>query len=165
MIRLRLLEPQDYERCYRWLNDPEVNRYLFTKFPSKKEIAAYYENLPPNSKVFAIIDEKSREHIGNAKLDINWQHRWVEVGMIIGNKSYWKKSYGTATLKYIVDYAFNTLNLHRVQVGIIADNIGAIKSAEKAGMVWEGILKDYQFIDGKYRDAVRYAIISRKKID
>lgn len=66
--------------------------------------------------------------------------------------------YGTEALRLLLDYAFNTLGLNRVHTVTMKENIASIKSSEKAGMKQEGILSQYRFMDGTYKDAVLLAI-------
>ncbi len=42
---------------------------------------------------------------------------------------------------------------------VLAENIPAIKSYEKAGFVREAYLKDEVFLDGQYKDVVYMAVI------
>jgi len=51
--------------------------------------------------------------IGNVGLiDINHIHGSAEIGIFIGDKSYWNKGYGKEALSLLIDYSYKKLNLH-----------------------------------------------------
>jgi RimJ/RimL family protein N-acetyltransferase len=70
----------------------------------------------------------------------------------IADKENWSKGYGTETLGLILDYAFNTLNLNRIQLVVAVENIAAVKVYQKAGFIIEGTLREAMFHQGKYCD-------------
>jgi ribosomal-protein-alanine N-acetyltransferase len=55
-------------------------------------------------------------------------------------------------------FAFDELELHRVQVAIIPRNRPSRRVVEKLGLVEEGLARGYLEIDGVWEDHVRYAI-------
>jgi len=163
-IDLRALNADDLEKGYLgWINDPEVNRFLAagTMPTSASELKEYYENITVSKKdiMFAIVIKKTGKYIGNIKLGgIDWIDRRAHCGRMLGDRESWGKGYGTEALQLVIDYAFNTLNLNRVYNTIIADNIGAIKSCEKAGMLKEGTFPQFRFVNGEYKDVFQYGI-------
>ncbi|MBL3644630.1 GNAT family N-acetyltransferase [Bacillus sp. RHFB] len=49
--------------------------------------------------------------------------------------------YTTEAVNLVIDYAFRTLSLHRIEAGVMPNNIGSIRVLEKAGFHKEGIAK------------------------
>lgn len=45
--------------------------------------------------------------------------------------AFWNKGYGTEAMKFMVDYAFRWLALHRISLGVFESNKGAIASYKK----------------------------------
>ena len=43
-------------------------------------------------------------------------------GIVIGEKDYWSKGYGTEATRLVLDYGFRQLNLHRVWSAAFAFN-------------------------------------------
>ncbi len=116
------------ERYYQWMNDPEIGSYLETRFipHSQERIETYVKQMEtdPDSVFMAIIAKDKDRHIGNIKIGpINWFHRLADISLVIGDKAYWGKRYGTEAIGLVVDYAFKTLNLHKITAGIYANNI------------------------------------------
>jgi len=163
-IYLRGLERADLEGAYfDWLNDREVTKFLEAgRFPNTREaMEEYYNNtvLSNNNAVFAIVDKKTDEHIGNIKLGpINWITRIASLGIMIGDKESWGKGYGTEAIRLVLDYAFNRLNLHKVTAGIAAMHQASIKAFEKAGFTIEGHAKSQFYLDGEYSDSLYLGI-------
>ena len=99
------------------------------------------------------------KHIGNAALqDINNINRNAEFAIIIGEKDYWGKGYGTEVAKALFNYGFNKLNLYKIWLGTTETNKGMITIAQKLSMFQEGVFKRHVFLGGKYVDVIRYGI-------
>ena len=59
---------------------------------------------------------------------------------------------GTETVQSMIDYAFETLNLNRIQLHVSAENEPAIKIYRRVGFIKEGVLRQAMFHDNKYYD-------------
>ena len=164
-IYLRGLEKNDLTgNMFQWANDSEVTSYMFMGvIPNSMELLEEeYEQLikSKNDVVFAVVDKGTDIHIGNVGLyGINWISRTAEFRIIIGEKKYWNKDYGTEATKLTVEYGFEKLNLNKVWLGVNAEHTSAIKAYENAGFVREGILRQEIYRNGKYYDAVRMSIL------
>jgi len=144
---LRALEPTDLNTTYLgWLNDPEVNRYLETRFlPQTLEaLHAYWQahRDDPASPWFAICLTDDGRHIGNIKLGpIHWLHRRADLSLFIGNRTYWGQGYATEAISLMRDWAFAELDLQKLNAGICAGNTGSRRAFEKCGFNLEGTLR------------------------
>jgi RimJ/RimL family protein N-acetyltransferase len=163
-IYLRGLEKADLKGAYfDWLNDREVTKFMESgRFPNTREaMKKYYHDtrLSGNDVMFAIIDTETDKHVGNIRLGpINWIARVAPFGIMIGDKEFWGRGYGTEAIKLVLDYAFNRLNLHKVTAGIVAIHKASIKAFEKAGLEIEGRVKSQFCLDGKYYDSLYLGI-------
>ena len=163
---LREVRPADVnERYYRWMNDPEVNQYLESRFyPNSMETLSAYvkDKIGDRNNVFlAIVLKEDDSHIGNIKLgSINWIHRHGDVGIIIGEKGSWNKGYASEVISLLARYAFDTLNLHKLTAGCYEANVGSLKAFQKAGFEIEGVRKQHSFFDGKYLDLIQLGLIN-----
>ena len=145
-IYLRALTTADasHEYCA-WLNDHEVNEYLETRQSTIHDLTAYIQKQidDPNSIFVGIFDKTNDIHIGNIKLEpIDWQKKKAIFGILVGNKSYWGRGIGTEATQLIVRYAFATVGLEEIELGVIAENKRAIRSYEKAGFAQTGVRKN-----------------------
>jgi len=160
-VILRALEKEDIKNCWKWINDPEIIKGLYMIFPmSKYEEEKWYERSigDDRNKYFAI--EVNKKHIGNIGLHgIDWINRKAELGIMIGEKDYLNKGYGTDAIKTTLRYAFNKMNLHKIQLRVYEFNKRALKCYEKCGFKKEGVMREDLFRDGKYYNAVFMSIL------
>ena len=91
--------------------------------------------------------------------DINKTHHKAEYGIFIGEEAALSKGYGTEAAQLMLQYAFETLHLHKVMLRVLAENVRAQRSYEKAGFRKEAYLKDDVFLNGKYCDVILMACI------
>jgi [ribosomal protein S5]-alanine N-acetyltransferase len=166
-IYLRGIGLDDVNENYcRWLNDPEVNRYLESRFyPHTLDTLRNFVSSKigdTDSPFFAIIVKDGDRHIGNIKIGpINYIHRFGDVGLLIGEKDCWNKGYGSEAIRLVVKYAFKILNLHKLTAGFYENNVQSIKAFQKAGFVQEGIRKSQYFVEGKYVDDVLLGVVNK----
>ncbi|MCI0405084.1 MAG: GNAT family N-acetyltransferase [candidate division Zixibacteria bacterium] len=156
-----LRKATDFELCLRWINDPEVNPYLLVHFPvTEKKEKEWFDNLANNpSEVVLGIETLDGRLIGTMGLHrINNKDRTAMTGALIGEKEYWGKGYGTDAKMTILDYAFNTLNLRKVNSSVYAFNKRSLKYNLKCGYKVEGVRKKQIFRNGKYNDEIVIAV-------
>jgi len=63
--------------------------------------------------------------------------------------------------RFVVDYAFNELNLHRIMANYMPRNKRSAALLEKLGFVKEGLAKDYLEINGKWEDHVLTSLTNK----
>ena len=155
-IQLRGIAVSDVtERYVHWMNDPEVIQYLESRFAeqSAATITRYVETMiaDPDNELFAIVDQASGTHIGNIRLGPLDRHRLTAVvGLMIGDKRYQGRGFGTEAIQLVTRYAFECLGLRKLSAGAYENNRGSIRAFEKAGWTQEGIHPEaYQFETGR----------------
>lgn len=169
-LQLRKNDISDAENYLRWLKDPEINQFLSSDFASltlEKEIEYIKNSAEDNSKVkFAICTENGK-HIGEIALrGLDSPDNHGNLGIVIGEKDYQNKGYGTEAMKMMLDYGFDELGLHRIELIVHDDNPRAKKVYEKLGFKIEGIKRENIFRNGKYKDSYLMSILEdewRKK--
>ena len=80
------------------------------------------------------------------------------LGYWIG-KDYWGRGLMTEALKRIIKFSFEDLKINRIEAMHVPDNIASGKVMEKAGMAYEGYLRQKIFAKGIYRDVKIYSIV------
>ena len=136
-VYLRKLSLDDASEEYcRWLNDPEVNKYLETREATIEDLKAYIK-MKRESKdtlFMGIFLKENDKHIGNLKLEpIDFEEKKATFSILLGDKNEWGKGIGSEATELIVRYAFNELGLNKVDLGVISENTKAIRSYEKVG--------------------------------
>lgn len=159
-IFLRHLKKTDATANYvKWLNSKKINQFLESRFirHNKKDVENYIKkmNKNPNIIFLAIIRRDNNKHIGNIKLGpIDWNHRFGEIGIMIGDKNSCGKGYGTDAIKLLSDFGFDYLKLHKIGAGVYENNIGSIKAFLKVGFFIDGIRYKQYLNKGVYEDHV-----------
>ena len=88
----------------------------------------------PRSKRLAI-DTLDGRHIGNFMYyDLDLRRGEAELGIMIGDRSYWGKGYGSDAMRAVQDYIFTHTTLTRVYLHTLEWNERARRSFAKAGM-------------------------------
>ncbi|WP_342560568.1 GNAT family protein [Psychrobacillus sp. FSL W7-1457] len=72
------------------------------------------------------------------------------------------KGYTTEATALVIKYAFETLNLHRIEAGVMPNNTGSIRVLEKVGFHNEGLAKKSVEINEKWEDHEMFAILNPK---
>ena len=165
-IRLRSVTRSDLPQFVEWLNDPEVRSGLLMYLPlSFEDEEAWFENMikSPAAQHPMVIEVRSDDDwtmIGNCGFHrIDWRIRSAEVGIFIGEKSYWNQGYGTEVMRLLLKQGFNTLNLNRIALEVFETNPRAIRTYEKAGFVHEGRRRQDMFQDGRYIDVLLMSVL------
>lgn len=77
------------------------------------------------------------------------------------NPYYQKKGFMGEAWQGLLTYCFDNVGLNRIQSYVTVDNIASQKKNERAGLIFEGRLKDYFIMKGKFKDALVYAITAK----
>jgi len=137
-IYLRPIHKNDAEKMASWMNDQEVREYLTIYLPVTSDMEdAWIDSLKERQGkdvVLAVVLKETDEHVGNIGLhSIGSKNRTATLGIVIGAKKYWGKGIGTEAIELILDYAFNTLNLRKVNSIVVEGNTGSLRIHEKNG--------------------------------
>ncbi len=142
----------------KWNNDFEVNRATSSARPVtfEEQEASYDHYVHDSSSVFFTIYECSTGRaIGLTYLsDIKPRSRSAEFAIVIGEKDYHNKGYGSEATRLMLDYAFTVLGLHNVLLKVFAFNQAAIRAYEKAGFREIGRRREIRWMDGRLWDDV-----------
>ena len=116
-----------------------------------------------NEPLFSIIKSENDELIGNIGLmKIDNIRRTATLGIMIGEDKNRNKGYGTESIKILLDYGFNYLNLNNIMLEVFSFNERAIKSYKKAGFKEIGRRRKSYFLNGKYHDEIYMDILAEE---
>lgn len=120
------------------------------------------QNEQPRSHYYFAIDlpNKPNYPIGSIYISIrNHTMRQAEIGYILG-VPYWNKGYITEASRAVVQFGFESLNMHRIYAtDIIAENIASQRVLEKIGFRREGYFRHTQYFKGRWWDTYLYAML------
>ncbi len=139
IVVLRAKRFSDVDRDYSWRSDPELAELDATS-PirlSLDEYGRHYRdeiNYPSPWSARYAIETDEGVHIGNAMYyDIDRSKSQCELGIMIGNREYWGRGYGTDAVLTLLRAIFEEAALGRVYLHTLAYNERAQKSFRKAG--------------------------------
>ncbi|MGI6120025.1 MAG: GNAT family N-acetyltransferase [Desulfosporosinus sp.] len=163
-ISIRPIEEDDIDTMYQWYNDQEVNLWSSGAWPlntlqSKEQLAVKFLDSSPDTYRYAILAE-NEQLIGTIGFtEINTPAQSVRLFLVIGNKTYWGKGYGTDALITFSRFLFSQWNFHRISLDTWDRNVRAIKVYEKVGFKIEGRQREARFVLGNYHDAILMGLL------
>ena len=80
------------------------------------------------------------------------------LGYWIG-KSYARNGFMREAIEALVYYAFNSIDLSRIEAACLPDNLASRSVLEKSGFKYEGVAQSYLQINGRWRNHVLYACL------
>lgn len=140
-IKLRDKRLADALDDYAWRMDPELaeldatppltsafNEYL-------TDYACELHHPSPHKRSLAI-ETLDGKYIGNCVYyNINKTKGEAEFGIMIGDRNYWDKSYGTDAVTTLLRHIFHQTKLNRIHLKTLTSNPRAYKCFEKCGFV------------------------------
>lgn len=156
-VILRAIEEGDLPKLQEWANDSSIQSMLGGwHFPiSASDQRKWFESLSFSStnQRFAI-EFPGRGIVGTANLvSIDWQNRTAFHGMLIGDPSLKGKGVALDTVFSIMHYAFNELDLERLDTDIIEYNSRSLEFyTRKCGWKVEGVRPSWYFRKGRRWD-------------
>ncbi len=143
-IVLREKRLSDAENDYAWSVDPELCRLdatqpLTLSFEDARLLFQEELMYPPPRRHRFGIDTKKGRHIGNCMVyDINERRGEGELGIMIGDRRFWNKSFGTDAVETLLKFVFTRSTLKRIYLHTLDWNVRAQKSFQKTGFVPTG---------------------------
>jgi len=165
-VYLRPIEPDDLSLFYKWANDPET-RGLTGEIRSSSYATAqeFYEKVQKETdRVWlAVVLRETHQVIGETGL-LRMFPAWrtTDWSLIIGEKTARGKGYGTEAAWLMLNYAFGYQNFHRVAIGVVGFNTGALQFYERLGFKREGIQQDGYYYDHRYHDFVMMRLLEQE---
>ena len=164
-LSLRAISAEDVDDFYAVYSNPEVMRYWSTPPLTNKEAASKLIN--------EILEDVERHEIlkwgialraddkliGSVTLfHLDFTHRRAEIGYAQG-RAYWGNGYMQEALRAVLNYAFETLNLHRIEADVDPRNDGSVRTLERLGFRREGYLRERWQVNGEIQDAFFYGLL------
>ncbi|MEK6620449.1 MAG: GNAT family protein [Chloroflexota bacterium] len=154
-VTLRPPDESDAARFVEWLADMEVTRHLGANvFPTSLQQEEEFFKRIGESKdgVFWIIEAEGRAIGSTAIVGIDWISARGRTGTLIGDKTAWRKGYGSESMALRTEYAFRQLNLHKLSSGAFMENEPSKRALKKAGYREIGIERQHSWRDGGWHD-------------
>lgn len=151
--------------------DPETMRYM--QMPHVKSVEECQEMLLAWENLFfrgisfrwgVFLRENPFRMIGTAALHYwSQENRRVELGADL-HRDFQRLGIVTEVTALLIDCAFNSLKVNRIELRCHPDNLGSVVIAGKFGFCYEGTLRQYVFVPGKgLVDEAVYSLLSSER--
>lgn len=138
-VIIREKRAADAQEDYAWEIDPEL-AHLDAGSPTTMTFSQYLANYVdelddflPTSRRFAVVTLDGK-HIGNCSYyNISQTKDEAELGIMIGDRDYWNKGYGTDIVTLLVNHIFGQTNIKRIYLKTLDSNTRAQKCFQKCG--------------------------------
>jgi RimJ/RimL family protein N-acetyltransferase len=157
-LLLRPFEGADSPVVQRELSRVEMARMLAVPHPYPEDGAATWIATARPGRDFAIVLRETGEMIGGITIEPSEQHSraalgyWCAVG-------FWGQGYATEAVRGVIDYGFRVLALHRVHADCHGDNPASRRVLEKAGIKFEGRLRQHSFRVDRFADKLQFGVL------
>lgn len=167
-VRLTALGEDDLPVLASWQQDGEYLRLLDAEPAHPRSAAQLRQWLADGQRgdsnfLFAIRPLDGDGLLGFVSVDgIVWNQRvgWLTIG--IGDPTARGRGYGTDAVRLALRFAFDELNLRRLQLTVFAYNERAIAVYERLGFRREGVFREFLERDGRTWDMYLYGILRRE---
>ena len=165
---LRILDEADLPAVYDIFSHPEVMRYW--SYPPWTESSQAHQWLSRvqegyrtgNDLQFGI--ERRADHVlvGTCTLfQFHVASRRAEIGYALG-RPYWGYGYMNMALQALLRYAFETLELNRLEADIDPRNLASARTLERLGFQKEGYLRERWIVNNEVADTSLYGLLCRE---
>lgn len=167
-ITLRLIRSEDIEQYYKAgfeYEDPEVMRFTGTKHSATKDEIIGYVNriVEDDSRYDFLILDGNNEIIGESVLNgIDLDARCAGFRITLFHRANFGRGVGTEATRLTVQFGFEQLHLHRIELEVFSFNERAYRAYRKAGFKEEGRRRDGELIDGQYCDVILMGILENE---
>lgn len=164
-FKLREIVEDDAEALHQVYSDPDVVKYWgvlpFTKLDQTVSLIQDFQNGYRNESSirWGIVKKDGNEVIGTCGY-----HAWAkksyraEMGYEI-RKSEWRTGTMSEVLRKVIPFAHEQMQINRIGALIHPENLGSKELVSRFGFREEGLLKEYQCVDGEFRDLLLYSLL------
>ncbi|RED45909.1 GNAT family N-acetyltransferase [Seonamhaeicola aphaedonensis] len=166
-IYLRALEPEDLEFVHAVENDETIweisnTQTPFSRFLIKQYIENAHKDIYEVKQLRLVISSYKDQALGMIDIyDFDFKNSRAGIGVLLKDTGNRGKGYGTEALKLLLSYCFAHLGLHQLYCSISEDNEKSIKLFEKQGFKKVGLKRDWNYVDGAYKNEYLFQLINK----
>lgn len=167
-LRLRPLERVDLPRYQESFSDPEINMF-YGGLGVPESLSKLQRNFDAGqfdtTDRFLLLAIEAEETLIGAMVLNNTENlpsRSATFGIIIGDRAYLDRGYGTEASTLLFDYAFAVLGYHKINLDLFEYNARALAMYEKLGFVVEGRRRENHWTRGRFWDDILMGITAEE---
>lgn len=167
-LLLRRFRQSDLENVYQGLSHPDVIKYYGVNYTSledtQRQLEWFWENEKNQTGIWwAVCSPDDKIFYGGGGLSsMSMEHRKAEIGFWL-LPQHWGKGIMPEAMPLIFDYAFQHLNLHRIEGLVESDNEICKKAVRKLNFIHEGTMVDCEIKNGRFISVDIYAKFKEAK--
>lgn len=159
LLELRPLQASDLELVLNWRNHLDIRRYMYTQHEiSLAEHTSWFNKVSKDSSYNLLIFEVDSEPLGFVNIHQIAQGGIADWGFYTSPAA--PKGTGSKLGEQALDYAFNTLKLHKICGQALDFNLASRKFHKRLGFKEEGILEQHHFDGLKYHDVICFGLLA-----
>lgn len=154
---------ENLQAIVKWRTDGDVNKYLRPGYRTLEKVKEWYHGYfsSRGNRLFAIRADDML--VGYCTIEsVERSNNKCELGIVLGEKAYWRKGIGSTVIRQLLKWAFADLGMHRVEAIIQGDNVASIRCFSRVGFQLDGRLRDAKWRDGRYVDLLVYSILDEE---
>ena len=156
----------DAGAMFAYASDPEVTRYVLwdthrSIVDSESFLSFAMEGYERGDfGGWGVVLKDSGAFVGTCGMDGGYapEHARAEIGYVL-SREHWGKGLMPEAARAVIRFGFERMSLNRVEARCIAENTASARVMEKAGMIYEGTLREREFVKGAFRDIKLYSIL------
>jgi RimJ/RimL family protein N-acetyltransferase len=169
-VRLVPLEENHFDHLLRFaINESEIWQYSMVDGAGEAGLKSYLQDALSQRTLksqlpFAVWDKKSASYAGSTRFyDFQWASKCVQLGYTWYGKEYQGTGINLACKSLLLKFAFEQMDMLRVELRADAGNARSIAAMKKLGFVEEGVLRKNGFRrDGTRRDSLIFSILKEE---
>lgn len=170
-IRLRAMQPEDWEREYSGQFDTSARRLLLcsTELPptidGSKKFVEENADFSSSKRIMFIIEDFKGNCIGEINLSsIDERNGTFSIGIVVDKESR-GMGYAIRAMKILLRYAFFERRLNKFNAYILEGNEASSRMMKKIGCIQEGVRRQMAYINGKYMDFILFGLTKDEFIE
>ena len=165
-LRIRGFNDSDLAPFMAYRNDPKVARYQSWDSCDEQQARAFIREMesaqpgvPGEWFQFAIESKQTGELIGDCGLRVDEAEPYrAEIGFTL-SREYQCRGFASEAVSALLDYAFDTLGLHRVVAIVDCRNAPSVALLERLDLRREGHFVENVWFKGGWADEYLYAVL------
>ena len=158
------ITPQTIRDLFRSNSDEEIKEFLGVDEMGFNHYREMYLQGMETHRIshffFLIILNETNKPIGECGFHTwNKIHKRAELFYLLRQNEYKKQGIMTEALRYVLQFGFTELQLHRIQACVAIENLASLRLVHKYGFIREGTSREDYCINGINEDSEVYSLL------
>ena len=167
-LLLRRARISDAADVYAYASDPEVALHTtWEPHDSPEASRVFVESLLARYAAAEVANWvmvlKAEGRVVGAGGFVYWNpaHNRAEVAYALARRL-WGRGLTTEAIRRVRDFGFDVMGCNRIEARCLTENIASARVMEKAGMTFEGVIREQMYVKRAYRDLRLYSVLRRE---